>query len=634
LTCQLHRKSITYGPTDDFLKGHSEEGWVCKFPHEESSRIGVRYVDIVDAERVLRPSDEIISGQTTLTVSEAIVDDATKMYIPENAHVKVETTTEGQTRSQHYPSTHGKLQALMIRVVDSNLVQPDASLEQLRNNVYGDDFSLKSQMEDCSYNKLEIHPFSDTTEVGTTIEGGVADIQVSYDVSLGEEENGVDLPNAIFAATDSQIGDLNSDVYDLVMFCLPPGGDQANVIAYHIVGTKYTFFGNQWCSSVSALMHEVGHTLGLEHSNALENDKIIVYGDKTGMMGGGSRKEERQKCFNPAKNHQLGWYEDQVRTINPLTYRTDDSSIPEFAINGVSDYGKNSDTLVVLELKQQRVPQDFYIGYNRASGIHAGTPLDPNKITIVRTEAEHGGYGTSTKIASLYLGQSHTILNFNGRPGRDVQVRFVGIFEGTARVQVIDVNRTPDIPPLIHTEDGPCSDFTVVVTTDDYPEDTYWTISENGGQGRIYAKSPVYSAKETTTTTVCLPHRNDSVQYNFHIIDEYGDGLTGNGSYHGFDPSGQEIFAGSVDFSSNEHLFEAIQDTTHTPPPTPKPCRDRRGIFRWSTRIRKKRSCKWIANKNKCDVTLKGKPLWKMCPKACGKCDSIRTRTEKQSRSE
>lgn len=642
VNCQLHHKDNVHEYEEDTGQGYSEKRWACKLSAEESSRIGLEYVDIVDTRHLLRETSDwppIVSGETVLELSEAIIDGDSKMLIPEDAIATVKSVDHSREsiprKRNDTPTTQGKLTALMIRIVDCNNVQPEKSLEELREAVFGEN-SLKSQIEECSYNQLEIEAFSGTTETGRSIRGGVKDLNIDYDVSR-VDQNEVDLNSAVLQAVNSEIGNLSSNEdIDLVLFCLPPLPDNKTV-GYHISGTKYSFYSSENCSSTSALMYSVGRTLGLQQSNALSSTgEVVLYGDKTGMMGGIDTSVS-SRCYNPAKSHQLGWYKDQSLTIDPLNYQSNTLRNPEFVLNGVSDYGKNSeDALLVLKLEQSALPQDYYIGFNSASGINADTPADENKITIHRTEGEYGrSYGTSTKVASLYLGEYYTISNFNHKAGRDVVIRFVGLFEGNAIIQVIDVQNSSFLI-LDEFEDWSslgigCSNYRIEVTTDSYPKDTYWVISEDGGEGRVYARSPVYTEEKTTTSTiVCLPHRTAYFQYKFQIFDEYGDGLVGGGSYKGFDPFGELMFEGGPNFPFREHAIDAVVvqlDNDYnpaTPIPTlarPKICKNKGGKFQWEEGG-KKRSCNWIRQENKCNVEFDGGPLWKLCPKACGKCDA------------
>ena len=70
-------------------------------------------------------------------------------------------------------------------------------------------------------------------------------------------------------------------------------------------------------------VHELGHNLGLDHSQYNGND----YGDATGVMGGADywadNDDEGRLCFNAAKNYFLGWF---------LAYNEDlDADVPVYS---------------------------------------------------------------------------------------------------------------------------------------------------------------------------------------------------------------------------------------------------------------------------------------------------------------
>jgi len=97
-----------------------------------------------------------------------------------------------------------------------------------------------------------------------------------------------------------------------------------------------------------------------------------------------------------------------------------------------------------------------------------------------------------------------------------------------------------------------CSDneVTVTITLDNYPEETAWTITNDGGatvaSGSYSTANPDGS---TVTEDLCLP--DDC--YTFTITDAYGDGICcsyGNGSYAVTDSSGTLASGGA--FGSSE----------------------------------------------------------------------------------
>ncbi|WP_020536232.1 M43 family zinc metalloprotease [Lewinella cohaerens] len=87
----------------------------------------------------------------------------------------------------------------------------------------------------------------------------------------------------------------------------------------------------------------------------------------------------------------------------------------------------------------------------------------------------------------------------------------------------------PDCPAC--PVDPTCTDVIVSITLDNYPEETSWTITDNGGS--VVASGGTYGNQadgSTVNITVCLV---DGC-YDFTINDTYGDGICcsyGNGSY-------------------------------------------------------------------------------------------------------
>ena len=85
--------------------------------------------------------------------------------------------------------------------------------------------------------------------------------------------------------------------------------------------------------------------------------------------------------------------------------------------------------------------------------------------------------------------------------------------------------------------------------------------------------------------------------------------------YHESNNGGKQIIQGRLDWFSVPLTIVIGGDTII--------CKDQKGKIKWKPKS-KKRSCKWIAKKKKCDKTFKGEPLWTICPKACERCTTTR----------
>lgn len=119
---------------------------------------------------------------------------------------------------------------------------------------------------------------------------------------------------------------------------------------------------------------------------------------------------------------------------------------------------------------------------------------------------------------------------------------------GYGEVEDYTVNIKTGTPPT-------CTDVTLTLKLDNYPEETSWTIKNSSGttvaSGGTYGSFPDGS---TITATNCLP----AGCYTFTINDSYGDGICctyGNGSYIVKDAAGTTLASGSSFTSSATHNF-------------------------------------------------------------------------------
>jgi hypothetical protein len=142
------------------------------------------------------------------------------------------------------------------------------------------------------------------------------------------------------------------------------------------------------------LFDRVGHNLGLNHAG-LGSDQ---YGDETDVMGyvsvinasnltasalclnrlelfmicliqGAFQQFGPSKCFNGAHIWNLGWFSDKTVTIDAFTHTI--IQIASFADYSKLEPGQYVDVNV----------GPFYLVFNRASGVNAGTGAVPNTVS-------------------------------------------------------------------------------------------------------------------------------------------------------------------------------------------------------------------------------------------------------------
>jgi hypothetical protein len=126
-------------------------------------------------------------------------------------------------------------------------------------------------------------------------------------------------------------------------------------------------------------------------------------------------------CFNPAKSWQLGWYDAASPEIYPLTGAWGGKLV------GVGNYDSDAqDEYVVLKL-DGGTEDNFYIGFNLATGVHSGTVESINKVTVV---TQGSGNSKSWKQAELDSGDTLVITDYLGS-GKYITIKVSKIITGS-----------------------------------------------------------------------------------------------------------------------------------------------------------------------------------------------------------
>jgi hypothetical protein len=188
-------------------------------------------------------------------------------------------------------------------------------------------------------------------------------------------------------------------------------------------------YNNDWCTSLTATMHEVGHQIGLLHSNK----NFQKYEDRTGYMARGYRNPNwPQRCFNGQNNDHLGWYDNKKYTFDPIS---DGSKV--FNLATFVDYQTTNDPVLI------NVGDELYLQYNRAKGFNADTGEMQDTVTVT-TKPLDGG---SQLMAGLSVDQETTYAyaNYKGS-GRSVYIKACQRLDNSAKGDAMKISVGLDQP--------------------------------------------------------------------------------------------------------------------------------------------------------------------------------------------
>jgi len=538
--------------------------------------------------------------------------------------------------------SNGNKELLVIRIESPN-GSTTASEEQLVNGVFDDDNNVVKQYNLCSNGRFSLKPAQ-----GTNIRNGVATYQTTR-AAVGRST--IDLYQEISDNSQATFG-RPLENFDQVMVCMPKGttldlqdnkGTTSNWIAY--VPGEYPFHGflsvysDGWCSSVSAGMHEIGHTLGLQHSNEANEE----YEDMTGNMGFSIKDYDGPlKCFNPANSWHLGWYSDRSLRVNPLL----DAPF-RATLTGIVTMNENNDSNVLVQIPNGDT--NLYIGYNFAAGFNSGTGEGKNKVLVNQQNAA-GLEQQTTLLAKLNEEETYEVKNYLDT-GKNLVIQFTKT-DDDRKLATVDLyfqkenNTKQNRTTKVRSSNG-CSKknqvrFEVSVVTDAYASDNSWELVKQGTNPIVVASKEEgsFEADSVHDTMVCLDR---GANYIFSFFDAYGDGIccsAGWGSYTLF-LDGHELLRGGEfgafdgESSASDKVYEVHHVFTTPTQGADKvlskvlddgsdssmdeTCQDDLN-FRYEGK-----SCKWVARnktRQRCNITWKDKKIKDHCPMACGKCSN------------
>jgi Gametolysin peptidase M11 len=314
-----------------------------------------------------------------------------------NTPAYLTNATTSNTSSEVYnPNTMGTKTIAIIRISTLDSV-PTYNAIEIYLGLFGIiNVSVAQQFSECSFGQL----------TWKLAENGIIDILLN--TSMSNFQYGSDVINAVeeqlIQNGTSILGPVSTleSLADKVILMVPPGtGDW---VANSGVNFWRAQFNDKWTLSLSAMMHELGHTLGLSHSN----EQSMEYGDSTGYMSAAySSPVWPRKCFNSAHNYQLQWYQKRHRNITTtnLIERSYLINLATFVDYNITE--KNEPVIV-------NVADVLYLQYNRAKLFNIDTEEMKDMITIVSGDGIYEGRPGTSLLGGLSIGiRFEMYLHFN-----------------------------------------------------------------------------------------------------------------------------------------------------------------------------------------------------------------------------
>jgi hypothetical protein len=189
---------------------------------------------------------KILAGKLFVTISRTSISQDF-VQILDGSQIRVVNNPRISTRAAKPPAI-GKMTVAVLRISTRDST-PSVSAQELRYGLFnGNEANLKTQFHACSFGQLDWQLKDDRV------------FEVFVDEPVKNFKSGSSL---IAAAQKVMKTTLHVEDYskfaDKTLMCLPPG--TGNWVASSGVGHWRAQFNDGWCLSLSATIHELGHTV-------------------------------------------------------------------------------------------------------------------------------------------------------------------------------------------------------------------------------------------------------------------------------------------------------------------------------------------------------------------------------------
>ena len=227
----------------------------AEHPGEYETEVCIPFVDGKDTDMILPinlPTDiraehsyAIATGTFFVHISNAVVVEHQDLIVADDAvYTPLHHLIHERRRLSVLENPASGTKSVYIVRVSTPDVSPTKSLAEIKSRLLGDGIGMKSQYEACSFGKLQ------------WISAG------EIDVTLNLPGSAYSRPRLLVEAASEKVKEVlgitdMTTLADKVIFCQPPvsGGWMAAAP----INSWRLAFNDEWCTSLTATMHEMGH---------------------------------------------------------------------------------------------------------------------------------------------------------------------------------------------------------------------------------------------------------------------------------------------------------------------------------------------------------------------------------------